>query len=138
SGARAGVIWNQATGTMAATVLLTPVGALLSDRATVERQVTIWGDVLSSLADDAAVRSVAVTMDLVPESGTQLADHVAGRVDPAAPAVAREVLSQLVAQAPHGSSRVTTRLTMAVAPTMARPKITVPEAAAETLRALHG
>ncbi|MCX9193142.1 hypothetical protein C3Y87_17325 [Carbonactinospora thermoautotrophica] len=136
---RVGVVWNQRTGWMSVTLLLSPAGALLADRATVERQVAAWGDLLASLADDETVRAAAVTIELVPESGTQLADHVAGRLDPDAPELARRVLGELVAAAPRGAARVNARLTLTVDPAAggARPR-SVPEAAAEALRSLAG
>ncbi|MCI0690049.1 MAG: hypothetical protein L0Y54_22860 [Sporichthyaceae bacterium] len=136
---RAGLVWHQRTGCMAATLLLTPVGAVLADRATVDRQVACWGELLAGLADDATVRSAAVTVELVPEPGTQLADHVTGRADPNSPELARRVLAELVGAAPRGTARVAARLTLNVDPAAAsRKPRTIPEAAAETLRTLAG
>ncbi|GAA2812971.1 hypothetical protein FHR33_009718 [Nonomuraea dietziae] len=82
---RIGIVWNQRTGHMTATVLLSPAGALLADPATVNRQVANWGHLLATLADDASIQHAAVTVELVPEPGTQLADHVQGRLATGAP-----------------------------------------------------
>jgi hypothetical protein len=136
---RIGLVWNQRTGSMAASLLLTPVGALLADRATVDRQVAAWGELLAGLADEATIRVATVTVELIPEPGRQLADHVAARIDAAGPELARRVVAELVAAAPAGTARVAARLTVNADPGRAsrRPR-SVPEAAAETLRTLAG
>jgi hypothetical protein len=138
-GGRTGIVWNRRTGTMSATLLLSPAGAIMADRATVARRVADWGDLLAGLADDPTVRHATVTVELVPEPGTQLADHLTGRLDPSSPKLARTMLAELVAATPHGSARVTARLTLAVDPYAAvtKPK-SIPECAAEVLRSLAG
>lgn len=133
-----GVVWNQATGRMSATLLLSPAGALLTDMATIDRQVAAWGHLLASLADDEAISHAAVTIELLPEAGTRLADHVADRTDPNAPELARQVLGQLVAAAPRGTSSVVARLTLTVDPTRTRKHATAFDAAAEVARMLGG
>lgn len=134
-----GVVWNQATGRMSATVLLSPAGALLNDLSTIDAQVASWGNLLASLADDESVCHAAVTIELVPEAGTRLADHVAARVAPDAPRLAKDVLGRLVAAAPRGASRVRARLTLTVDPARGgrRPR-SAADAAAEAVRALGG
>lgn len=117
-----GVVWNQATGLMSATMLLSPAGALLNDLSTINSQVSAWGNLLASLADDETIRHAAVTIELVPEAGTRLADHVAGRADPDAPQLAKDVLDQLVAAAPRGASQVRARLTLTCDPAAAGGK----------------
>ena len=137
-GQRVGIVWNRATGTMAATLLLAPGGALLADRATVDRHVAGWGEVLASLANDSAIRSAQVTIDLAPDPGSQIAEHVAARIAPGAPALAREVVSELAAAAPRLSSRVSTRMTLTLKPAdRGRTRAeSIAEAAAEVVRAL--
>lgn len=134
-----GVVWNTATGKMSATLLLSPAGALLADAATVNRQVASWGALLASLSDNPAIVHAAVTIELQPESGAQLGDHVTGRLDPSAPPLARQVLTELVQIAPQGSSRVSARLTLTVDPVIsaARPR-SIPDAVAEVIRSLGG
>lgn len=134
-----GVVWNQATGLMSATMLLSPAGALLNDLSTINSQVSAWGNLLASLADDETIRHAAVTIELVPEAGTRLADHVADRADPAAPQLAKDVLDQLVAAAPRGASRVRARLTLTCDPAAAggKPR-SAAASAAEVARILGG
>lgn len=133
-----GVVWHTGTGVMSATLLLSPAGALLADLATINRQVAAWGHLLASLADDDQIRHAAVTLDLVPEAGTRLADHVAARKDPDAPQLARQVLDQLVASAPRGTSQVRARLTLSVDPAIGGKPRSPADAAAEVARVLGG
>lgn len=134
---RGGIVWNRRTGVMAATLLLSPGGALLADRAVVNRQVAAWGQLLAALGDDPAIRTAALTVELTPDPGTRMADHVASRLDPRAPQLATEVLRQIVAAAPYASAHVQTRLTLALTPGKSvGAKAGVPEAAAEVLRTL--
>ena len=132
---RVGVVWNKATGWMSATVLLSPAGAILADQATIERQVVAWGDLLAMMSDDAGICCAAATIELQPESGTQLAEHVAGRIDPNAPQLAREVMAQLLTTAPSRSARVSARLTLTCDPGRSGAK-TPTEGAAEVIRSL--
>ncbi|GGS99023.1 hypothetical protein GCM10010156_66450 [Planobispora rosea] len=136
---RIGIVWNQRTGAMSATLMLSPAGALLADTGDVNRRVAGWGALLAGLADDATIRHAALTVELVPEPGTQLTDHVHDRLDPASPALARSVMGELVATAPRTSAQVRTRLTITCDPSIgaATPR-QVPDAVAELLRTLGG
>lgn len=134
---RGGIVWHRRSGVMAATLLLSPGGALLADRAVVDRQVAAWGQLLAALGDDPQIRSAALTVELTPDPGTRMADHVTGRLDPNAPDLAAQVLRQIVGTAPYASAQVSTRLTLALTPGKGSGRQTgVPEAAAEVLRTL--
>jgi hypothetical protein len=136
---RVGVCWNQRTGHMSATVLLSPAGALLADADTIDRQVAGWGQLLAGLADDQTIQHAAVTVELVPEPGTQLADHVNRRIDPLAPELARQVMHDMVCLAPRASAKVLARLTLTCDPSVGATRArTVPQAVAELLRSLGG
>lgn len=136
---RTGVVWNQRSGQMSVTLLLSPAGALLADTEVVNRQVAAWGALLAGLADDPLIRHAAVTIELVPESGMQLADHVTARLDPTAPAMARDVMTDLVTLAPRAAAQVRARLTITCDPAVgATTPRDVPAAVAEVLRALNG
>ncbi len=131
---RVGIVWNQASGDMSATLLLSPAGALLADTATINRQVDAWGQLLASLADDPQIRHATVTIELVPEAGTQLDHHVTGRIAPHAPDLAATVMRQVVQAAPQASSRVSARMTLTLSPEAK----TVVDAAALVMRSLAG
>ncbi|QXJ25896.1 hypothetical protein AGRA3207_007464 [Actinomadura graeca] len=132
-----GVVWNQHSGHMSATVLLSPAGALLADMATIDNQVSSWGDLLSSLADDDSIHHAAVTIELVPHAGVQLADHLATRIAPGAPHLARQVLGELVAAAPRSACQLRARLTLTLDTAAARHR-TAARAAADVVRTLGG
>ena len=134
---RAGIVWHRRTGVLAAALLLSPGGALLADRAVVERQVAGWGLLLAGLGDDPAISAAALTVELSPDPGTRLHDHVTGRLHPGAPPLARQVMREIVAAAPYASAQVATRLTLALRPERAatRPQ-GLPDAVAEVLRTL--
>lgn len=131
------VVWNKRSGRMSATYLLSPGGALLADQAQVSAHVSAWGELLASLADDTAITHAAATIELQPEVGTRLADHVASRTDPSAPALARKVIDQVVQSSPATTTRISARLTLTVNPMVTSAK-NVPEGVIETLRSLGG
>ncbi|MGW3091658.1 SCO6880 family protein [Streptomyces sp. NPDC001108] len=119
-----GLVWNQRTGTMAAALLLNPAGSLLASGATVRAQVSAWGDALARLADEDGVQGAAVTLQITPSSGAALSDHVKGRLDPAAPALAKQAIRELVDRAPRASAQLAAWLSLVVDParTPERPK----------------
>jgi hypothetical protein len=136
---RVGVVHNRRTGHLSATVLLSPAGALLADADTIDRQVAGWGHLLAGLANDTTIRHAAVTIDLTPEPGTQLVDHLTHRTDPAAPPLARQVMGELLAMAPRASTNLRARLTLTCDPSAGASRSrTIPHAIAELLRSLNG
>ena len=134
---RCGLVWDRRTGLMSATLLLSTGGTLLSDPRTSEAYVSSWGSLLAGLADHPAIRWAAVTVDIHPDAGPALRQDVAARLDPHAPALARQVLGELVEAAPAASARVSTRLTVTVDPALGGEPITcVEDGAAATVRVL--
>ncbi|MGW1666177.1 SCO6880 family protein [Streptomyces microflavus] len=132
-----GLVWNQRTGTMTATLLLNPAGSLLASGTTVKSQVSAWGDALARLADEEAVQMAAVTLQITPSSGAALSDHVRGRLDPAAPELARQAIGELVSRAPRASAQLAAWMSLVIDPSSAPEKPKGPaEAAAVTLGAL--
>ncbi|MEU0670886.1 SCO6880 family protein [Streptomyces lavendulocolor] len=132
-----GLVWNQRTGTMTATLLLNPAGSLLASGTTVKAQVNAWGDTLARLADEDGVRTAAVTLQITPSSGAALSDHVRGRVDSTAPQLARQTIGELVARAPRASAQLAAWMSLVIDPAAAPEKPKGPaEAAAFTLGAL--
>ncbi|WP_051838646.1 SCO6880 family protein [Streptomyces sp. NRRL WC-3742] len=138
-GGRAGLIWNQATGQFAATLLLSPNGTLLSARGQAESQVSSWADTLARLADEDAVDAATVTMQITPASGAALADHARERMASGAPALAKATLRELVDATPRASATMAAWFTLVMNPAKAAEKPSTPaEAAAEALRCLDG
>ncbi|MFE3455899.1 SCO6880 family protein [Nocardiopsis aegyptia] len=128
----AGIVWNQRTGAMTATYLLSPTGALLADHQTVTHQVGAWGSTLATLANDTSLSHATVTIDLTPALGTQLPAHVAERTDPTSPQLARQVMNEVVQAAPSGTTHIRARLSL----TTRNRTRQVDEAVVETLRSL--
>lgn len=138
-GGPVGLVWNQASGQMAATLLLSPGGALLANRGQVNRNVSSWGDTLASLANEESVDAATVTLQITPASGAALGDHVRGRLDPNAPDLAKATAGELVTNAPRASTQLTAWLTLVTSPGRAVDRPDTPEeAAAEMLRRLDG
>jgi hypothetical protein len=65
---------------------------------------------------------VTVTVDTAPASGSRLADYVAGRMVPHAPASARRVLTQLVDVSPAAAADVETRVSVTFDPAQSPAK----------------
>ena len=132
-----GLVWNQRTGTMTATLLLSPAGSLLAAGSTVSQSVASWGDVLARFADEDAVQGVTVTLQVTPSSGAALSDHVRDRLDPRAPQLAKDAMRELVGRAPRASASLAAWLSLVVDPRKApEPADDPAQAAAVTLGAL--
>ncbi|GAB3299158.1 hypothetical protein GCM10027427_22980 [Pseudoclavibacter terrae] len=83
-----------------------PDGAALVDQEQIDSWVAEWGHWLSSLGDEQGIEAASVTIETAPDSGTRLRREVAMNIDPNAPAFARAVLEETVADYPEGSSTV--------------------------------
>jgi hypothetical protein len=74
--------------------------------------IASWGAFLASLGHHPHLHHVAVTVDTAPDPGTRLADHIAARILPNAPAAAVALLRQLVDTAPAAAADVDTRVSI--------------------------
>ncbi|MGC5225143.1 SCO6880 family protein [Micromonospora sp. DT81.3] len=83
-----------------------PDGAALVDREQIDVWVAEWGAWLASLGDEPGIEAVSVTIETAPDSGTRLRREVTSRIDPTAPAFARELLHSLVDKYPAGSATI--------------------------------
>lgn len=115
-GGRYGLVWDQRTGLLTPTLRVIPTSTWLADRASADGWVANWGAWLASLGHLPMLRWVTVTVETAPEPGSTLADAIAGAIDPAAPAPAREILGQLVAAAPLAAADVDTRVSLTFDP----------------------
>ncbi|MGW1767191.1 SCO6880 family protein [Streptomyces sp. NPDC002073] len=111
-----GLVWNQRTGTMTGTLLLNSAGSLLASNTTVRSQVGAWGDALARFADEDGIEMAAVTFQITPSSGAALSDHVRGRLDPAAPSLARQTIGELVDGAPRASAQMAAWFSLVINP----------------------
>src|SRR2546423_1143117 len=134
-----GLVWHKRVGTMTATLRAAATSTWLVDRDQATTWVSNWGGWLSGLGYLPIVRWATITVDTAPASGSRLADYVAGRVVPHAPAAARRLLSQLVDVSPAAAADVETRVSITFEPAAspARPR-TLEESVAEIGRTLPG
>lgn len=132
-----GLVWNQRTGWMTGTLLLSPAGMLLASGSTVASSVAAWGDTLARMADEDVICGAAVTVQVTPSSGQAVSDHVGGRLDPKAPRAAKRTVAELVKRSPRASAQLAAWMSLVVDPSRAPERPTDPAmAAAETLRAI--
>jgi hypothetical protein len=87
-------------------------GAALVDQDQVDTWVAYWGQWLASLSFEPGLVGAQVTIETAPDLGHRLQREVSGQVDPQAPALAREILSEIVAAYPAGSAQVSTRIAL--------------------------
>ena len=121
-GGRHVLVWNRRSGTLAVILRCSPVGLDLADDDQTDLWVAAWGAFLAELGYQPLVQHVAITVDTAPSGGRTTRDHVARALDPAAPALARQVLDELVAATPNTSADVDTRVTITLDPNRATPR----------------
>lgn len=83
-------------------------GAALVDPAQIDDWVAGWSNWLSALAHEPALEGVSVTVETAPDSGERLRTEVEYLIDPAAPELARQVLTETAQYYPAGSASVRT------------------------------
>ena len=103
-GGRQGLLWDRRTGRLTVVIPVSPVGLDLANREQADAWVASWGGFLADLGYQPMVRHVAVTVDTAPSGGTTLRDYLNGRIDPTAPAAARQVMHELAAATPATSA----------------------------------
>ncbi|MGF1661003.1 MAG: SCO6880 family protein [Kineosporiaceae bacterium] len=115
-----------------------PDGAALVDEDQIDSWVAHWGAWLTSLGNEPDIVAAGLIVETAPDTGARLRREVAAHLDPAAPAVARQMLTEAVADYPHGSAGV--RVWITVTLTTARPgrRIPVADAARDVAVRLPG
>lgn len=83
-----------------------PDGASLVDQSQVDLWVAHWGQWLNALGNEPGAVAATVTIETAPDFGARLRREVESTTDPAAPALARDVLRQIVDEYPRGSATV--------------------------------
>jgi hypothetical protein len=138
-GSRHALLHNRVTGTLSAVLRCSPVGLELADTGQADQWVANWGGLLADLGHHRLVRHLSVTIDTAPSGGATTRDHVTRRIDPGAPALARRVLEELVAQSPATAADIDARLTVCLDPDRATPRpVDLLAAAVEVGRRLPG
>ncbi|GAA0439005.1 SCO6880 family protein [Streptomyces luteireticuli] len=115
-------------------------GAALVDQGQVDTWVAYWGHWLAQLATEPGLVGVSVTVEAAPDTGIRLRHEVEANLAPDAPALAAQVLAEVVDSYPAGSAQISTRiaLTYSGAARDGRPRRTAEEMAVELGNRLPG
>jgi hypothetical protein len=108
-------------------------GAALVDQEQIDTWVAYWGQWLGSLSFEPGLVAASVTIETAPDLGHRLEREVNANLDPHAPELARQALTQIVRNYPAGSAQVATRVavTYAAAPRPGAKRRTEQEMARE-------
>ncbi|MFI7080928.1 SCO6880 family protein [Micromonospora sp. NPDC049903] len=94
------------------TLRCAPEGLDLVDQAVVDARVAHLATWLSALSREPHLVQAQVTVETTPDPGTRLAAEVAATSRPDAPALALQVLTDVVESSPAGSATVDTRVSL--------------------------
>jgi hypothetical protein len=133
------VVWDRRSGQLTATFLVAPTSTWLVDAEQTDAWVAAWHTWLAGLGHTPSVAHVAVTVECSPATPGALAAAIEPRLDAHAPAVARELIDQLLAAAPGAAAQVGTRVAVTMDPSrMTSPGSGLDEQLAEFSRLLAG
>ncbi|WP_017558031.1 SCO6880 family protein [Nocardiopsis baichengensis] len=89
-----------------------PDGSALVDQDQIDQWVAGWGQWLANLGEEPGVEAAQVTVETAPDTGHRLRREVSTNLDPDAPALARDMLTETMAAYPRGSSQVRAYITI--------------------------
>ncbi|WP_405529041.1 hypothetical protein OG592_13985 [Streptomyces avidinii] len=135
SGKSVGVVHDRVTGRMTISTLLAPGGSLMAPTSSVQSSLRTWGSVLDAMSTDELIRGASVTIQITPGAGDALGDDVASRQDPAAPELAKAIISELVRTTPRATASVASWMSVTVDPNAAaNPPTDLAEQVGEALK----
>ncbi|MFE4574645.1 SCO6880 family protein [Streptomyces chartreusis] len=135
TGRDVGVVHDRASGHMSITTLLAPGGSLMAPTGAVQSSLRTWSSVLDAMSTDEQIKGASVTIQITPGAGEALGDDVKVRKDPNAPALATQIIDELVRTTPHATASVAPWMSVTVDPTAsANPPTDLAEQVAETLK----
>jgi hypothetical protein len=108
-----------------------PDGDSLIDQEQQDVWVARFGHYLNHLSDEPGVIAAAVTVETAPDSGRRLQDQVEKSIDPNAPAIARQVLREVVDTYPAGSAEIRAWVTLTFSSELHSRRLGVEEFAEE-------
>lgn len=133
------VVHDRRTGCLTGTWLVDPTSTWLVDPDQADTWVTAWHTWLAGLGYAPTLRHVTVTVETTPASPTALATALRPRLDPHAPTAARQLITDLLDQAPAAAATVQTRVSVTIDPRRApTPAGELAEQVAEFSRLLTG
>ena len=89
-----------------------PDGAALVDQSTIDRRVAAYAAWLASLAQQPSLLAAQVSIETAPDPGDRLHHAVHDRIDPNAPQIARDTLTQIARDYPSGSAEIRGRVAL--------------------------
>ncbi|MFE4634813.1 PrgI family protein [Streptomyces sp. NPDC056773] len=135
TGRAVGVVHDRRTGRMTISTLLAPGGSLMAPTSSVQGGLRSWGSVLDAMSTDELIQGASVTIQITPGAGDALGDDVAARQDPGAPALAKQLIQELVRTTPKATASVTSYMSVTVDPgAAASPPTDLAEQVGEALR----
>ena len=134
-----GLLWDRRTGRLTASVKVAPVGTVLADQERTDLWIGSYAAWMAALGYEPTIDWISIVVESAPASGTELADYVATRLDPNAPQIARDTMTEVAASHRGSTADISVRVNLTFQPQRARP---VPqddaERVAEVSRALAG
>jgi len=121
-GGRHTLLWHRRTGNLTAVLRCSPIGLDLADPDRADAWVAAWGALLADLGYLPLIRHLAVTVDTAPTGGGTVRDHIAAALDPAAPALARQIMAELADLTPATAAEADTRVSVCLDPSRATPR----------------
>lgn len=100
------------TGHHAVVISCDADGAALVDEQQVDTWVAHWGQWLSALGSEPGLVAASVSVESAPDSGVRLQHEIAANTADGAPALATEMLREVLAAYPAGSAQIATRITL--------------------------
>ncbi|MEU8828854.1 SCO6880 family protein [Streptomyces sp. NPDC048636] len=139
TGRTVGVVHDRVTGHMTISTLLAPGGSLMAPTNAVRSSIRTWSSVLDAMSTDEQIKGASVTIQITPGAGEALGDDVKARKSPDAPALAQDIIDELVRTTPHATASVAPWMSVTADPNAtANPPQELSDKVAEALRVVDG
>lgn len=106
------LLHHPATGHCSTVIETSPDGNDLVDEEQIDQWVAHFGGWLAALGQETGLVGASVTIETAPDSGHRLDREVSSHIDPGSPALARQIMREVVAQYPAGSASITCRIAL--------------------------
>lgn len=116
-----GLLWDRRTGRLTASIRVAPVGTVLADEEQTDLWIGSYAAWMAALGYESTLEWVSITIESAPSSGAELASYVQQRVDPEAPALARDTMAEIAAAHRGATADVSARVSLTFQPHRARP-----------------
>jgi hypothetical protein len=106
------LLHHPGTGHVSTVIETSPDGNELVDEDQIDQWVAHFGGWLASLGQETGLVGASITIETSPDTGHRLEREVATHIDPASPALARQIMDEVVNQYPAGSASITCRIAL--------------------------